>query len=112
MVLISTPRIRRVSTRNNNGSELPSALQRKWERRADRNYQEVYEIYMKIAEKCIWWRRVIRHSSDKKKRQHAKKCFLRSYPTMMAMTQIGMDDHLPFGIPMKLDRFYYFLNLR
>ena len=112
MVIHTTPRIRRVATVTDLASRLPSQLQQKWERRADKNYQQVYDTYMKIAEKCIWYRHVIRHSSNKKKRQHAKKCFLKLYPTMMALTQIGMDDHLPFGTPFKLDCFYYHLNTR
>lgn len=113
MVILSTPRVRHVPTTPTDlASRLPSTLQRKWERRADRNYQEVCKIYMKISEKCIWWRHVIRHSTDKKKRQHAKRCFLRTYPLMMALTQIGMDDHLPWGTCQKLDHFYYRLNTR
>lgn len=113
MVILSTPRVRHVRrTQSDVESRLPSTLQQKWERRADRNYQEVYEMYMKIAENCIWWRHVMRRSTDKKKRQHAKKCFLHHYPVMMAMTQIGMDDHLPFETPRKLDSFYYRLNTR
>jgi hypothetical protein len=111
MVILSTPRVRHVRN-HSTADRLPSSLQRKWERRAHYNYQEVYEIYMKMAENCVWWRHVVRRSPDKKKRQHARKCFLRDYPVMMAMTQIGMDDHLPWGTCQKLDLFYYRLNTR
>ena len=111
MVILSRPRIRHVPTTPTDlASRLPSTLQRKWERRADHNYQEVCKIYMKISEKCIWWRHVIRHSTNKKKRQHAKRCFLRTYPLMMALTQIGMNDHLPWDTCQKLDNLYYRLN--
>lgn len=109
MVIASTPRVRCVR-RKDPVSQLPSTLQKKWERRADRHYEEVCTIYLEIAQKCLWWNHVIHRSRDKKKRQDAKKSFLKMYPTMMALTQIGMDIHLPFGVPKKLDQLYYHLN--
>lgn len=110
--MTSTPRVRHVASVKDLSSRLPTELKKKWAKRADRDYQSVYEIYMRIAEKCLWWRHIIKYCPDKKKKNTARKRFLTLYPEMMALNQIGLDDHLPFSTPMKLDHLYFKLNKR
>jgi len=112
MVLTSTPRVRHASSTRDPSTKLPSYLQRNWERKAERNYQHVYETYMDVSRKCMRWQYIYLNSHDKKKRIYAKKRFQELYPTMMALNQIGLDDHLPFDTTLELNHFYYRLNQR
>lgn len=98
----ATPRVRH--TRNS--ATDPVSRQQKWRSRAENNYQSVVDTYLRILDKCLLWHHIIRHSTNKKQRQHAKKCFLRKYPTLMSIYQIGID--LP--VYQILDRLYYHLN--
>lgn len=107
--MMSTPRVRCVS---GSSSRLLPELKRKWERKIEWDFPSVLATYLRMAEKCMWWRHVVRNSPDKKKRRYARKCFTKLYPEMMALTQMGLDDHIPFSVPMKLDRLYFKLNQR
>lgn len=111
MVMTSTPRVRRSSLSDPSSKIIPT-LKRKWQENADYDYQETYEQYMKIAEKCLWLRRVYLKTSSLKKRTEAKKRFLKVYPTMMALDQLHFDDYLPFDTTRILFRFYYKLSQR
>lgn len=98
----ATPRVRH--TRNTTTD--PISRRQKWMNRAENNYQSVIDTYLRILDKCLLWHHIIRHSTNKKQRRHAKKCFLRNYPTLACIYQIGVD--LPaYQI---LDRLYYHLN--
>jgi len=106
----TTPRVRRVPPNKDTLSTLPSKLQQKWDKKAEKNYQHVYDVYVKISRRCLLWRHVIKNSKDKKKRKDAKKRFLQFYPTMMALHFIGFDYILPCKTVDVLDILYHRLN--
>lgn len=107
-MILSIPRVRRVSSKTND----PPSLQQKWSKKADQDFHQVYHVYMKTAKQCAGCYHLLCSSDKKKERKNAKKLFLELYPTMTALHKIGFDDFIPFETIQKFDTLHYHLCLR
>lgn len=106
---MSVPRVRQVYSKTDKS---PPSLQQKWDKKADQDFHQVYNSYIKMAKECAGCYHTLRISKDKKERKQAKKLFLALYPDMTALHKIGLNDYIPYETIQKFDSLHYNLCTR